>query len=152
MTGPLWRVVVLLIVVGLGLALGLWRRRRDGRSRTVRAGATVSAEDLGTPLGDQATLLQFSAPICSPCRATRRVLAAVAGQHPGVVHVELDVDRYLDLVRRLDVLRTPTLLVLDPAGRVVTRTTGVPTRDQVLLSLTTVLPQPARQISHPIAG
>ena len=75
----------------------------------------------GTPweaqLGERATLLQFSSAFCAPCRATRRILADVAGLVPGVTHVEVDAEHHLDVVRRLGILRTPTTLVLDAAGR-----------------------------------
>ena len=102
---------------------------RDGRFRGTHAvrGASaatgqppVSVLD-GTPweeqLGERATLLQFSSAFCAPCRATRRILADVAGVVPGVTHVEIDAEHHLALVRRIGVLRTPTTLVLDAAGR-----------------------------------
>jgi thioredoxin-related protein len=54
------------------------------------------------------------------------VLAATAAGTPGVAHVEVDATDREDLVRRFGVRRTPTVLVLDPAGRVVGRTAGVP--------------------------
>jgi hypothetical protein len=63
------------------------------------------------------------------------VLGEVAERTPGVRHVELDAEQHLDLVRRLDVLRTPTVLVLDGAGRVVARSSGVPSPVQVAQAL-----------------
>jgi thiol-disulfide isomerase/thioredoxin len=85
--------------------------------------------------GERATLLQFSSAFCAPCRATRRTLAEVATAVPGVTHVEVDAEEQLDLVRALGVLRTPTTLVLDGAGREVTRATGAPRPAQVLAAL-----------------
>ena len=81
--------------------------------------------------GERATLLQFSSAFCAPCRATRRVLADVAGAATGVTHVEVDAEANLQLVRRLGILRTPTTLVLDPHGRELGRATGTPRREQV---------------------
>jgi thiol-disulfide isomerase/thioredoxin len=127
----LLRALALVALVAAACALGLARRRTDGRSRAVAGGAAVTASDLGADLGPRATLLQISAPVCAPCRAARRVLSSVAADTPGVVHVEVDAEERLDLVRRLDVLRTPTLVVLDAAGRVVARSSGVPTPPQV---------------------
>jgi thiol-disulfide isomerase/thioredoxin len=96
----------------------------------------LSTADLGgADLGERATLVQFSSAFCQPCRATRRVLADVAAVVPGVVHVEIDAEANLDLVRRLDVLRTPTTLVLDGDGRVTTRASGQPRKEQVLAAL-----------------
>lgn len=129
------RLALLGLLVVLSLAIGWWRRRRDGQSRAVPAGELVTAEHLGTPLGGVATLLQISSAVCAPCRAARRVLDEVAGRTPGVRHVELDAEQHLDLVRRLDVLRTPTLLVLDGGGRVVARSSGVPSPAQVTEAL-----------------
>jgi len=86
-------------------------------------------------LGERATLVQFSSAFCAPCRATRRILAEVADVVPGVTHVEIDAESHLDLVRRLDVMRTPTTLVLDAAGRVTNRASGQPRKEQVLAAL-----------------
>jgi len=105
--------------------------------RAQRASKPPAQEPLvpGDRLGDRATLLQFSSAFCAPCRATRRVLADVASAVPGVRHVELDAEHHLDLVRRVGVTRTPTTLVLDGAGREVTRAAGAPRKEQVLAAL-----------------
>jgi hypothetical protein len=63
------------------------------------------------------------------------VLAEVAGMVPGVVHVEIDAEQHLDLVRALEVEATPTVLVLDAAGRVVRRAAGQPRRVDVIAAL-----------------
>ncbi len=89
--------------------------------------------------GDRATLLQFSSAFCAPCRATRRVLADIAEIVPGVTHVEVDAEEHLETVRRLDVHRTPTTLVLDAQGREVSRAVGAPRKEQVLAALAPVL-------------
>ena len=54
---------------------------------------------------------------------------------PGVVHLEVDAEHHLDVVRRLGIMRTPTTLVLDEHGHEVTRATGAPTSQQVLAAL-----------------
>ena len=98
-------------------------RAKDGGER-------LTAADLGGPLGERATLVQFSSAFCAPCRATRRVLAEVAAMVEGVRHVEIDAEAHLELVRRLGVLKTPTVLVLDAGGSVVRRrraSRGAPT-------------------------
>jgi thiol-disulfide isomerase/thioredoxin len=98
-------------------------------------GKRLGAAELGAELGERATLVQFSSAFCAPCRATRRVLGEVAGLVPGVTHVEIDAEAHLDLVRALDILRTPTVLVLDAGGRVVRRATGQPRRADVIAAL-----------------
>lgn len=97
--------------------------------------ALGSAELGGRALGERATLVQFSSAFCQPCRVTRLVLGDVAGTVDGVVHVEIDAESHLDLVRRLGIVRTPTTLVLDAAGQIVRRATGAPRRADVLAAL-----------------
>ncbi len=101
----------------------------------VPAADVLGPADLGQALGERATLLQFSSAFCTPCRATRVVLGDVAGMIPGVVHIEVDAESHLDLVRQLDVTRTPTVLVLDSTGRIRTRATGAPRKADVIAAL-----------------
>ena len=100
---------------------------------------TIRPDDVGAELGERATLLQFSSAFCAPCRATRRVLGEVTGMVDGVAHIELDAEAHLDLVRRLNIVRTPTVLVLDGTGRVVRRATGAPRKPDVVAALGEVI-------------
>lgn len=130
-------VVVLLAVLGLTLVLGLVHRSWDGRLRT-RSTLRSQTDDLRPLLsqsGERATLVQFSSAFCAPCRATRRVLTGVAEQVPGVLHVEIDAEDNLELVRRLGIVKTPTTLVLDADGREVVRATGQPRSVDVLAAI-----------------
>ncbi|MCU7825707.1 TlpA family protein disulfide reductase [Kitasatospora sp. DSM 101779] len=122
-------------VLVLASAFGLLRAHRDGRLRVKDGVERLTAADLGGELGERATLVQFSTAFCQPCRATRRVLAEVSGMVEGVAHVEIDAESRLDLVRRLDILRTPTVLVLDATGRVIRRAAGQPRRADVVAAL-----------------
>lgn len=137
-------VVVAAVAVALGF--GAFRVLTDGRFRGTRSVAVAEASSNGTwddvlravpgaTLGERATLLQFSSAFCAPCRATRRTLAQVAEIVPGVVHLEVDAEQHLELVRRLGVLRTPTTLVIDASGREVTRAAGAPRKEQVITVL-----------------
>jgi thiol-disulfide isomerase/thioredoxin len=123
------RLLVLLTVLAVACALGVLRQRRDGRARATVEGPVLGAGELGVPLGARATLVQFSTEFCAPCRRARRVLSALAERLEGVRHVELDATETLDLVRALDIRRTPTVLVLDDRGRIVSRAVGVPSAD-----------------------
>lgn len=129
------RVVTLAAVLAVGVGLGVWRRRRDGRLRTASSDLVLTSADLDHPLGARATLLQLSAEFCAPCRAANRVLQQAAGRLPGVHHVEVDVSQRFDLVKRLDVMRTPTLVVLDARGAVVHRASGVPKLHDVVAAV-----------------
>ena len=140
---------VLLAVVLLVVGFAVYRVRTDGRfhRRHGREAGTPAADSaahvltgagIDVPLGDRATLLQFSSAFCAPCRATRRVLGEVVELVPGVTHLEVDAEQHLEVVRALRVLRTPTTLILDPDGHEVSRASGLPARDQVLAALARV--------------
>lgn len=96
-----------------------------------RLTAAVPAE----AFGERATLVQFSSAFCAPCRVARRVLSEVAEVVPGVNHVEVDAESHLDVVRALGIVRTPTTVVVDAAGREVSRAVGAPRKEQVLAAL-----------------
>lgn len=143
-------IAVIAVVAALGF--GLFRLFTDGRFRGTKelhVTQEVHAPEphawdavtdaLGeTELGERATLVQFSSAFCAPCRATRRILGEVAEIVPGVVHLEVDAEHHLDLVRRLDILRTPTTLVIDGAGNEIARATGAPRKEQVLSAISAV--------------
>ena len=148
---------MLLLALLATLGAGLYRAWSDGRFRgahPVRGVATEASEELSSAVdpvqstrsvlagtaydeqrGSRATLLQFSSAFCAPCRATRQTLAHVSARVPGVVHVEVDAEHHLDLVRRLGVLRTPTTLVLDGHGCELSRAAGAPRAEQVLAAV-----------------
>ena len=151
-------LVVLIIALAAATAFGLFRRRTDGAVRAVDAqahgvgphvGAHVGAhvggageqpmrvrsQEIGEPLGSQATLLQFSSAFCQPCRATRQVLGQVSEMVPGVAHVEIDAEQHLDLVRKLHVMRTPTVFVLDGSGTIRKRASGAPRKVDIIAAL-----------------
>ena len=130
-------LVVCVAVLAAATLLGLLHRRQNGRIR-VRGkdgGHRLTATEIGAPLGERATLVQFSSAFCAPCRATRRVLDEIAGMVDGVAHVEIDAEAHLGLVRRLGVVKTPTVLVLDGDGAVVRRAAGQPRKADVIAAL-----------------
>ena len=137
-------------VLALATVGGLALRRRDGRlaaaPRPRAVHLSLTGAELGQPLGARATLLQFSSSFCAPCRAARQLLADVAGRTDGVAHLEIDVAARLDLVRRLDVRRTPTVFVLDPQGQITRRASGVPRRDDVLAAVALASGEPSAHI------
>nr|WP_238350622.1 thioredoxin family protein [Kribbella shirazensis] len=128
---------VLAGAVAAGVVLSALKAWVDGRFRGKSEDDVerVTAAELGGELGERATLLQFSSAFCAPCRATRRTLAEVETMVDGVRHVELDAESHLELVRRLDILRTPTTLVLDGTGAVVKRASGAPRKPDVIAAL-----------------
>jgi thiol-disulfide isomerase/thioredoxin len=133
LTGLLVAVTVLLAASVFGLV----RRAHDGDLRpTADIGHRDLFKALGVEPGTPVTLLQFSSAFCAPCRATAQLCADVAARTEGVRHVEVDAPSRLDAVRALGVMRTPTLLVVDAAGRVVRRAAGrPPTRQHLLMAV-----------------
>ena len=131
----------------LATAFGLWWRSRNGQVVAKAGGPAgpvgsaesvqeeLTAGDLGAELGGRATLVQFSSAFCSPCRATRQILGEVSKMVDGVTHVEIDAESRLDLVRRLDVRRTPTTFVLGPDGHITHRASGQPRKADVIAAL-----------------
>jgi hypothetical protein len=59
---------------------------------------------------------------------------------PGVSHVEIDAEENLELVRALDIRRTPTVLFLDRAGVVRKQASGQPRKADVVAALGEILP------------
>ncbi|MFI1393802.1 TlpA family protein disulfide reductase [Streptomyces sp. NPDC020681] len=130
-------LLVVAVVLAAASVFGLWQRKNGGRLK-VRgrdAGRQLGAGEIGAELGERATLVQFSSAFCQPCRATRRTLTDVAEMVAGVVHVEIDAEERLELVRELGILKTPTVLVLDAGGRIVTRASGQPRKADVIAAL-----------------
>src|SRR5919109_3139650 len=132
-------VLVAVMVLAAATVFGLIRRRRDGvlRPREGNEGLVerLGAAELGAELGERATLVQFSSAFCAPCRATRRILGEVAVMVDGVAHIEIDAEQHLELVRRMGVIRTPTVFVLDAGGRIVRKATGQPRKADVIAAL-----------------
>jgi thiol-disulfide isomerase/thioredoxin len=153
-------LVVLVVVLVVATAFGVWRLRVEGRLRpfdgrlrrterilgTARetgpardSSTSLSSAELGRDLGSRATLVQFSSAFCAPCRAARQVLAHTAGQVDGVRHVEVDAETHLDLIRRLGITKTPTTFVLDADGRIVRRAVGVPRLPELRATLNAIV-------------
>ena len=147
-------LIALAAALAVAVATGLVWQRTNGRIRGIRTapapggphaqvadpsaaetGPVLTGAELGLPLGQRATLVQFSTAFCAPCRATRRILAEVAGMIDGVAHVEIDAESHLDLVRRLDIRRTPTVLVVGPDGRIAKRASGQPRKADVIAAV-----------------
>ena len=138
---PVDNLLVLIAILALATGYGFYFRARSGRLKaTAKKGATaatssITAVEMGAEFGFVATLLQFSSAFYAPCRATKVLLGEVTKEHPGVVHVVLDAESHLEVVRRLKIISTPTTLILDPSGVEVGRAVGAPRREQVAAAL-----------------
>jgi thiol-disulfide isomerase/thioredoxin len=91
--------------------------------------------EIGGELGSRATFVQFSSAFCTPCRATRVLLTDITSDLSDVKHIEIDAEKNLELVRKLDIRSTPTTLVLDKNGLEIGRAIGAPKRAEILNTL-----------------
>ena len=130
---------VLLAVLVLSAAFGIYRKVSDGRLR----------EEIVPPLQGltehlhldhdhppQVTFLQFSSEFCQPCRVTNKLLDEVTNSLPAICHIELDVVEHMDLVKTYGITRTPTTLIIDKSGTVHFRATGVPKKAELTAAVT----------------
>jgi thioredoxin-like negative regulator of GroEL len=130
-------LIVVAAVLVAAASVGLALRLRQGKFR--RSTLVLTAADLGRPLGERATLVQFSTEVCASCPPTWRMLGQVAAEHRGVALVEVNAAARMDLARRLNVYATPTILVLGPDGAVASRASGRPRKSDVLAAVGSVL-------------
>lgn len=148
-------LIALVVVLAAASAAGFAMRRRQGRFRpqgstpvagTEAAGTSspvspdvLGPADLGAPLGARATLVQFSTQVCAYCGPTRQLLTEVARERDGIAFVEIDAAERMDLTRRLHVLSTPTVLVLDALGGIASRASGPVRRGDLLTAVGAVV-------------
>jgi thiol-disulfide isomerase/thioredoxin len=149
-------LIALVAALAVATALGVAIRRRSGRMSPVRGvwgngqsaqtGGSVgvvpprlTAADLAVPLGERATLVQFSTEFCTYCGPARALLGEVSAAEPGVAVVEIDAAERMDLTRRLNIFATPTVFVLGPDGSVVSRASGLPKKAEVLRAVGTAV-------------
>ena len=136
-----------LIVILLAAASGAWwvASRRAARFRPPKAHLrpgrpqaaveALTSTDLSRELGARGTFVQFSSATCATCPQVRRVLTELVAAQPGVVHVDLQSEDHMDLVRRHSIFRTPTVLLLTPDGGIHSRTSGPLTPARALAAL-----------------
>ncbi|VXC30408.1 Thioredoxin [Plantibacter sp. T3] len=142
---PLPALSLILVLVLSATAVGLVVLARSGRASHRTDGDRLSSAALGTttPLGRSATLVQFSTEFCAQCPGTRRLLHELADGEAGVGVLDVDLTHRPDLADRFSVLQTPTVLLLDRAGIVRGRFSGVARRAVLAGELRSVLGRPA---------
>lgn len=126
MNSPLLLIFVLAIATVIGLRL----KATQGRIKQ-KKGLQISASEIGTELGERATVVQFSTTFCTSCRAAKVLISDEVSKRSDVKYVEIDAESNLELVRKLDIRSTPTTLFLDKKGFEIARAVGAPKRDQI---------------------
>jgi thiol-disulfide isomerase/thioredoxin len=129
-------LIALAALLAATVALGVFLNWRQSQARRDIAHEVIEPHRLGADgLGEVATLLQFSTELCARCPGVHRTLAAIADDHEGVRHLDVDLTHRPDIAKHFHVLQTPTTLVLDRHGVVQTRFGGAPGRDVLELEL-----------------
>jgi thiol-disulfide isomerase/thioredoxin len=130
---------VLLAVLALSLAFGIYRKVSDGKLREEIVPPLQGLSEhlhLDHDHPPQVTFLQFSSEFCQPCRVTTKLLDEVTNSFPAICHIELDVVEHMDLVKTYGITRTPTTLIIDKSGTVHFRATGVPKKAELTAAVT----------------
>ncbi len=132
------RVLIVVAILAVASIAAVWWQRRQGVAHKVERAGALSSQTLGAQRGYHATFVQFSTPMCAKCPPTASLLGRITGEDPHVEHIEIDASERLDLARELEIMRTPTILVLDGDGVVVSRISGAPSDHQAREALDAV--------------
>jgi thiol-disulfide isomerase/thioredoxin len=128
--------LVVVIVLALAGAFGIYRQQTEGKVKVVEPTAAPTRIDHGIgELGERGTILQFSSAFCQPCKAAKIISKDIANIVPGVKHIDIDAESNLELVRTFNVMRTPTIFVLNKDGQVSAKISGVPRKEELLIAL-----------------
>ena len=128
------RIAVLLGLLVLVAVVGVIWKLRTGTAKKSSSDERVDllelkAEKNGKPvtaLTTNVTFLQFSTDFCTFCGPTAKMLTALEVADPNVTHLEVNVTERLDLVKKYNIMQTPTTLVLDRKGNIQSRIGGTP--------------------------
>ena len=128
----------ILAIFTLATGYGVWYRMSRGKVKLKSSRASIDpllSSAINSELGSRATFIQFSSAFCTPCRATRALLTDITADLDDVRHIEIDAEKNLELVRKLDIRSTPTTLVIDRSGKEIGRAIGAPKRSEILSTL-----------------
>lgn len=128
------RILALAGLVLLASIVGVLLVAKSGVARRVKNGEQIQLSNLGATkngkpvvkLGEKVTMLQFSSDFCSSCKQTSVLLANIEKANEGLLHIDLDIADRLDLAKTFNILTTPTTLILNSKGSVVSRIVGAP--------------------------
>jgi thiol-disulfide isomerase/thioredoxin len=128
------RILALAGLVLLASIVGVLLVAKSGVARRVKNGEQIQLSNLGATkngkpvvkLGEKVTLLQFSSDFCSSCKQTSVLLENIEKANEGLLHIDLDIADRLDLAKTFNILTTPTTLILNSKGSVVSRIVGAP--------------------------
>ena len=89
-----------------------------------------SAAQFDKEIKGEKVLVDFYATWCGPCKMVAPVIAQVAGEHPELKVLKVDVDEVSDLAARYNVVSIPTMLYIEK-GEVVRSRLGFAPKPQI---------------------
>lgn len=115
--------VVAALVLGLSVTTLIWRRVLVNRTAWTPKVQRLPLTTLPVRTTAPVQLLSFTSRLCADCHEVPRVALEAAPEAPLLL---LDVRDHPDLVARLGIHSTPTLLLVDEAGRIRWSHVGLP--------------------------
>ena len=133
--------IALIIVATLA---GFVYRFFHGRGHSVSGAQCINLEKLNiskngdpvTAFGREATVVLFSTEYCGQCPAVIRALSKLEHRKGGLLFIEVDITQRIDLAAHFNINQTPTVFVLNPAGEIRFRVSGVPKPNAIDTELT----------------
>ncbi len=137
------RFLALAGLVLLASLLGILLISISGKARRIKNGEQVQLSEIRatkngkpiTKLGEEITLLQFSSDFCSSCKQTSILLGNIENSRAGLLHLDLDITERLDLAKTFGILQTPTTLILNSKGIVISRIVGAPKQSTIEMKI-----------------
>lgn len=83
---------------------------------------------------DKPVLLDFWASWCGPCRMVSPIVDEIADSQGDIKVGKINIDEQMELANQFQIMSIPTLVVMKN-GRVVNRSVGAKSRDQILAML-----------------
>lgn len=128
-------ILLIAVLLGLGIKVnqGLIKRAKK------HPNFSLDFNKFGS-LGSLGTLIQFSTEYCAICPASKRILNEISSTNPAINFIEIDAEENFELAKKLSVLATPTVLILDDAGDEIARFSGKPKKDKLTHFINEKLP------------
>jgi len=126
------------LLLFMASCIGFYYSKRTGSLKNKYGSIPLSFE-FDLVFGEKATILLFSSAFCTQCRMAKSVIASKVKFFPEISYVEIDGDSNLKLVRELNILSTPTTIILNRERREIARAVGVPKNFQLEKLLKSIL-------------
>lgn len=99
----------------------------------------LNTKTLEPGIGSGVTLVDFSAPWCSPCRMQKPAIEALAEQHTGkVVFAEINVDENRQAAMAYGIMSIPTIIIFRD-GKEIKRFVGLQSEKTLSAAIERVL-------------